>query len=137
MRCESVQQALPAYIGGDLRSATLHEVRSHVRGCAACSAALAPLERTSAAVSVLTHREQVPPPGLVDDILEAVHSPAGRRLVPLPPVIAGDLARVVAENRDALTNAAGAVAAIAVAGGAVWALWRSARSRVGTRTATS
>lgn len=136
MTCDSVQQTFPAFVGGDLRRESMDRVRSHLDDCPTCFAAFAPYQRASAALAMVAPMDESVPAGLVEDILESVHAPS-RRLIPLPPVVAGDVARLVADNREALASAAGALAAVAVAGGAVWAVWRTAQGRARARTATS
>jgi anti-sigma factor RsiW len=131
MNCEQVAPYLPGIAGGELGDETVRWVDAHLATCASCRADAARFRSVSAGLVALLEHEPVPPAFLVDSIVERVRAESDRRYLPVSPMIPAELVRIVQDNREALTSAAG----IALAAGAAYALWRRARS-ARTRLAT-
>jgi anti-sigma factor RsiW len=135
MRCDQITPYLPGYAGGDLRPDTARIVAKHVAGCRSCTADLARLERVQTGLSVIAEGEIVPPAYLVDAILEqTAEHPRRRLLAPMLPLPVEEVARVVADHREAIASAAGTAL---VAAGAAYALWRVVRGSRAAQPATS
>lgn len=126
MRCGSVIEALPAFVGGDLLPATAAAVETHVGSCDRCRGERDRQERVRAALRLLVDRDLEPPPLLADAITERVAVPRVHRLLPVPPIPPNEVARVIVEHRESIASAAGAGL---VAAGVAWLLWRAARQR--------
>lgn len=112
MRCEEVQEMLPAYVRDGETSLT---VRRHVSRCPDCKQELARYEALLGAMSSLQSNVVETPLSLKASLLAI-------------PEKAGSLDTVrahVARNRNAYLG--GAAAAVAVAGAAGAVLWRSRR----------
>lgn len=127
MKCERVSPYLAGYAGGDLQPETTSLVESHVETCATCRAESERHARVSTALATLGARDVEPPAYLAEAIIESVagaREAHRRRLVPVPPV-PPEIIRAIAENRDAIAQAAGAAL---VAAGAAYAVWRTLRA---------
>ncbi len=133
MKCESIVAYLPGFAGGDLRPATHRSVADHLVGCPSCRSEAARYERVVHGLGTLAERELEAPPGLPFATLERIHEAPRRRLAPILPVSSAEMARVMVENKDAIASAAGAAVVVA---GAAFALWRTARRRAATETAS-
>lgn len=119
MRCEEVQEVLPAYVRDGETSLA---VRRHVSRCSDCKNELARYEALLGAMSSLQSNAADAPPSLKAALLAI-------------PERTGSLDTVrahVTRNRNAYLG--GAAAAVAVAGAAGALLWRS-RRRGGFATA--
>ena len=135
MRCDQITPYLPGYAGGDLRPDTARIVTKHVASCTSCRADLARLERVQVGLSTIAQREVVPPPYLVDAILEqTAELPRRRVLAPVLPLPLEEVARVVSDHRETIASAG---AAALVAAGAAYALDRAVRGSRATPPATS
>ena len=141
MRCEQIHPYLPGFAGGDLRPETARVVAAHVEGCAHCTAEVGRHDRVRAGLALLAERELEPPPLLLESVLETAHERRLKRVMPILPLPAADLARVpseiarvVSENRDAIVQGAGTAL---VAAGAAYALWRAVKGSRRAQTATS
>lgn len=133
MRCEQITSYLPGFAGGDLRPDTMATVASHVDGCARCAAEVARHERVLAGLATIATREVEPPAYLLDAIIESVPDGRARRILPVLPVLppevsrfGQEVARVVSDNREAITQAAGTAL---VAAAAAYAFRKAMRSR--------
>lgn len=124
MRCEQITPYLPGLAGGDLQSRTRAMVVEHLGTCERCRAEAARHDRVGAALVSMQELEVAPPAFLVDALVDGVRRRPRPRLVPLPPLAPAEAVRLLAENRDAIMQAAGAAL---VAAGAVYAVWRVAR----------
>jgi anti-sigma factor RsiW len=124
MNCEQIAPYLPGIAGDELGDETRRWVEGHIATCDSCRADAARIRSVSAGLVALSEREVEPPPFLEQAILERVGAERHRRYLPMSPVIPAELLRVVSDNRDAIASAAG----VALAAGAVYALWRRARS---------
>lgn len=124
MNCEQVAPYLPGLAGGELGGETVRWVQSHVDGCASCRADAARYRAVTSGLAALREREVLPPAFLVDAIVERVQAEPKRRYFPVPPVVPAELVRVLQDNREAIASVAG----VALAAGAAYALWRTARS---------
>jgi anti-sigma factor RsiW len=124
MNCEQVAPYLPGIAGGELGAESMRWVEAHVTTCASCRTEAARYRSVSAGLATLGEREVEPPAFVVDSILEHVENEHRRRYLPVPPVIPAEVVRVLQDNRDALTSVAG----VALAAGAMYALWRRVRA---------
>ena len=134
MKCEQIIPYLPGYAGGDLRPDTARIVADHIAGCRACSTEVDTHRRVVGSLATLSSRDVEPPPYMLDAILEGVSDHRLSRMIPLLPLPVTDVARVIADNKEAIASAAGTAL---VAAGAAYALWRAMRSARGVRPATS
>jgi len=125
MNCEQVAPYLPGIAGDEIGAETRRWVDAHIETCASCRADAARLRGVAAGLVALREREVTPPAFLQQAIIERVESERSRRYLPISPAVSAELVRVVSDNRDAIAQVAGA----AVAAGALYALWRAARSR--------
>lgn len=133
MNCEEVAPYLPGVAGGELGGDTIRWVEAHVAGCASCAAEASRFRALAGGLAALTARDIPPPAFLADAIAERVRGERRRRFVPVPPVVSPELARALADNRDAIVSAG----ATLVAAGAAFALWRAARGRRAARIANA
>ena len=133
MNCEEVAPYLPGIAGGELGADTISWVESHVDGCTSCRAEAARFRALSGGLATLTAHEIQPPAFLAEAIAERVRHERHRRFVPVPPIVSPELARAVADNRDAIVSAG----ATLLAAGAAFALWRAARNRRTPRIANA
>jgi hypothetical protein len=133
MNCEQVAPYLPGIAGGELGSATIRWVEAHVAGCESCRAESARYRTLAAGLATLNEREIEPPAFLAQAIAERVRGDRRHRFLPVPPIVSPEIARVVADNREAIVSAGAAI----VAAGAAIALWRAARSSRSTRIANA
>jgi anti-sigma factor RsiW len=121
--CEEVQRHLPALVRGEVGRPRAGLLRRHVRGCRACAAELARQEEVQAGLAALAAGgpDEAPPPGLLEDLLDATSSPglAGRAAVPARGAVSG--------ARPGLSLALLVVGA-AAGTGAGWAGWRAVRA---------
>lgn len=124
MRCEQVRPYLPGFAGGDLLSDTRQTVGDHIAVCASCRAEVTRQSNVIASLARLSTSEVEPPAFLVDAVLEKVHEHRQHRLVPVLPIPAGEVARIISDHREAIASAAGTAL---VAAGAAYALWRAIR----------
>ena len=124
MNCEQVAPYLPSIAGGELGAESRRWVDAHIETCASCRAEAGRYRSVSAGLVALADREVEPPAFLLDSILEHVEGEGRRRYLPVPPVIPAELVRVVQDNREAITSAAG----IALTAAALFALWRRMRA---------
>jgi anti-sigma factor RsiW len=124
MNCEHIAPYLPGVAGGELGEESLRWVDAHLTTCASCRAEAARYHKMSSGLVALRERGVEPPAFLVDAIVERVESEHQRRYLPMAPMIPAELVRVVQDNRDAIASVAG----VALAAGALYALWRRARS---------
>jgi hypothetical protein len=123
MNCEQVAPYLPGVAGGELGGETLRWVDAHLETCASCRADAARFRSVSTGLVALREHDPAPPAFMVESILEGVRADHRRRYLPVPPVVPEELVRVLSDNRDAITTAAG----VALAGAAAYALMRRAR----------
>ena len=133
MNCEQVAPYLPGVAGGELGAATIRWVEAHVAECESCRADSARDRTLSAALATLEERGIEPPAFLAQAIAERVRRERRHRFFPVPPIVSPEIARVVADNREAIVSAGAAL----VAAGAAVALWRAARSSRSTRIANA
>jgi anti-sigma factor RsiW len=125
MKCAQVIPYLPGHAGGELRPETDRIVIEHLANCARCTADAGRLTNVRTQLAALGAREVEPPPFLLDAILESTAERGRRRiLVPIVPLPAGELVRIVSEHRETIASTAGAVL---VAAGAAYALWHAIR----------
>ena len=124
MNCEQIAPYLPGLAGDEIGAETRRWVDAHVATCDSCRADAARLRGVSAGLVALQERGIEPPAFLEQAILERVDAERHRRYLPVTPMIPAELVRVVSDNRDALAQAAG----VALAAGALFALWRRVRS---------
>ncbi|MGH2728665.1 MAG: anti-sigma factor family protein [Actinomycetota bacterium] len=132
MNCEQVSPYLPGLAGGELGVETVRWVEAHIGGCASCGREAARYRALASGLATLEAREIEPPAYLAEAIAERVRDERRRRFLPIPPVVSPEIARVVADNRDAIVSAG----AVLVAAGAALAVWRAARSARRPRPAT-
>ena len=125
MNCEQVAPYLPGLAGDEIGDETRRWVDAHVATCDSCRADAARMRGVSAGLVALREREVPVPAYLEESILERVDAERTRRYLPMSPALSAELVRVVSDNRDAITQAAG----VALAAGAMYALWRRARLR--------
>jgi anti-sigma factor RsiW len=133
MNCEQVVPYLPGIAGGELGAETTRWVEAHVAGCESCRAESARFRALASGLATLNAREIEPPAFLAQAIAERVRSDRRRRFLPVPPVVSPEIARVLADNRDAIVSAGAAL----VAAGAAFAIWRAARGQRATRIANA
>jgi hypothetical protein len=133
MNCEQVAQYLPGLSGDELGVETIRWVESHVDSCASCRAEAARYRALASGLAQLNARQIEPPAFLAEAIAERVRGERRRRFLPVPPIISPEIARAVADNREAIVSAGAAL----VAAGAAFALWRAARSQRSTRIANA
>jgi hypothetical protein len=131
MNCEEIAPYLPGIAGAELGADTMRWVESHIEGCASCRAEADLFRVLAGGLAGLTQREIQPPAFLAQAIAERVRAERRRRFVPVPPVVSPELARAVADNREAIVSAG----ATLLAAGAAFALWRAARGRRSARIA--
>jgi anti-sigma factor RsiW len=124
MNCEQVAPYLPGVAGDELGDDSMRWVDAHLATCASCRADAARFRSVSAGLVALRERDPAPPAYLANAIVERVGAETRRRYLPVSPVIPAELVRLAQDNRDAIASAAG----VALAAGAVYALWRKARS---------
>jgi len=125
--CREVQAQLPAYVDRTLPRLRRRLVGLHLRRCAECQAEFARQRDVSQGLAALAGPPAVPPPGLLDSLLDAAAKPGvkGRVAVPMRGAVSG--------ARPALSVAllvAGAAAGTGV-GYAGWKGARAARRRLG------
>ena len=125
MNCEQVAPYLPGIAGDEIGEETRRWVEAHVETCTSCRADAARLRGVATGLVALRERQIEPPAFLQQAIMERVESERSRHYLPMSPALSAELVRVVSDNREALAQVAGA----AVAAGALYALWRTARSR--------
>jgi anti-sigma factor RsiW len=133
MNCEQVAPYLPGVAGGELGAATNRWVEAHIAGCESCRAESARYRTLATGLATLNEREIEPPAFLAQAIAERVRGERRHRFLPVPPIVSPEIARVVADNREAIVSAGAAI----VAAGAAFALWRAARSTRSTRIANA
>src|SRR5579875_479669 len=119
--CQETQAQLPALVSGELVGWPARVVRSHVRRCAECSAALAEQEQVTASLDALRRDDVEPPAGLLDDLLERAASPGVRERAAVP------VRGAVSGARPGLSVAFLTVGA-AASTGVGWAVWRGVRA---------
>jgi len=124
MNCEQIAPYLPGVAGGELGEESLRWVDAHLQTCESCRVEAARYRSVSSGLVALRERGVEPPAFLLDAIVERVESEHQRRYLPMAPMIPAELVRVVQDNREAIASAAG----VAIAAGALYALWRRARS---------
>jgi len=129
MRCEQVTPYLPGYAGGDLRADTTRVVANHLASCRSCETQAAVQRRVIDGLGTLQLRSVEPPAYLLDSILEN-STAQSRRLIPVLPIPAADLARAISDHRETIASAAGTAL---VAAGAAYAVWRAVKGGRATR----
>jgi anti-sigma factor RsiW len=132
VNCERVAPLLPGLAGGELEESARSWVEAHLASCRSCRAEASRYERLAAGLAALRSRPVEPPAHLPTAIAGRVHAEARRRLLPLPPVVAPDILRVLQEHREALASAG---AALLVAAGAALVVWRALRGAPRVRPA--
>jgi predicted anti-sigma-YlaC factor YlaD len=115
MKCAEMREALPAYVRDGEQSLS---ARRHLARCSECRAELASYENLLGALGDLQVSTLEPPPGLVH-ALAAIPSHPGRL-----ETVRGHVTR----NRTVYVGGA----AVALAGAAGAALWRSRKQRFAT-----
>ena len=133
MNCEQVVPYLPGLAGDELGAETVRWVQAHVAECETCRARSVRYRSLASGLATLASREVETPAFLAEAIAERVWSERRRRFLPVPPIVSPELARAVADNRDAIVSAG----ATLVAAGAAFALWRAARNRRTARVASA
>lgn len=133
MNCEQVTPYLPGLAGDELGDETVRWLEAHVAECDSCRAESVRYRSLASGLATLATREVETPAFLAEAIAERVRSERHRRFLPVPPIVSPELARAVADNRDAIVSAG----ATLVAAGAALALWRAARNRRTTRIANA
>ena len=133
MNCEQVLPYLPGLAGDELGADTIRWVQTHVAECDSCRAESVRYRSLASGLATLASHEVETPAFLAEAIAERVRNERHRRFLPVPPVVSPELARAVADNRDAIVSAG----ATLVAAGAAFALWRAARNRRATRIASA
>lgn len=131
MNCEQVTPYLPGLAGDELGAETVRWVEAHVAECASCRAESQRYRTIASGLATLDARTIEPPAFLAEAIAERVRADHRRRFLPVPPIVSPEVARVVADNRDAIVSAG----AVLVAAGAAFALWRAGRSFRAARVA--
>ncbi len=124
MNCEQVSPYLPGLAGAELGVETARWVEAHIGECASCRVEAIRYRALTSGLASLESHEIQPPAYLAEAIAERVHESRRRRFLPVPPVVSPEIARVVADNREAIVSAG----AVLVAAGAAFAVWRAARS---------
>jgi len=111
-------------------------VADHVGTCRSCRAEATKQSNVVASLASLSAKQIEPPAFLLDSVLEAVAAERDRhRMMPVLPIPAGEVARLISDHRDAIASAAGTAL---VAAGAAYALWRAVRRpRAASQPATS
>ncbi len=135
MICERVRPYLTAHTAGESAVHTAAWVQAHLDGCAECRAVAGRHTAVTSALRAVAPDDIQPPAGFTDAVMARVYereSYAGRRVLPLPLLPPGDLARIpgeiaraVQDNREAILSAAGTAA---MAAATAWLAWRAVRS---------
>jgi predicted anti-sigma-YlaC factor YlaD len=135
MNCKQILPYLPGHAGGDLRADTIAFVDEHLATCKSCRAESERARRVVGGLALLAHRDLEPPAFLLDAILEQTSEavPERSRMIPMLPVAAGDLSRLVTEHKDTIASV-GATAIVAA--GAAYALWRAVKGSRAAQPAT-
>ncbi len=136
MKCQQILPYLPGHAGGDLRAETTDLVETHLESCETCRAEASRARRVVGGLALVAERDLEPPAFLLEAILERTvdAEPERSRMIPVLPVAAGDISRLVVEHKDAIASVG---AATIVAAGAAYALWRAVRSSRSGQPATS
>jgi anti-sigma factor RsiW len=104
MNCEQVAPYLPGVAGGELGAATNRWVEAHIAGCESCRAESARYRTLATGLATLNEREIEPPAFLAQAIAERVRGERRHRFLPVPPIVSPEIARVVADNREAIVR---------------------------------
>lgn len=125
LRCDDLAEALAAAAGGD--AVPEGRERAHVSGCLRCQADLVRYRRILRSMRRLRDEVIEPVPGLLPELLAAVHEAGERQAV----------RSIVSGRRLAYAGGVAAAGAGVAVGVGVFALHRRRRPQAGSRTAAA
>src|SRR5258708_1452515 len=102
MKCDQIIPYLPGFAGGGLPPDTARIVADHLAGCRACTTEVDTHRRVVGSLATLAVRDVEPPPFMLDAILEGIGEHKMRYILPFVPLPMTDVARVLADNREAI-----------------------------------